>query len=401
MYKKTYFFKLSLCTLLISCSTSKDKFFNKRYHNLNSKYNVIFNAEQALNFGEQLIKENPEQDFGKIIDVEPLGKFDKNSERSQGIPSFTLAEKKATKAIQKHSMNFNGKQKNSQIQRAYFILGKARYFDLRFSPAIDAFEYIMRIYDDKEIFLKAKLWKEKSNIRLNNNQVAIKNLKLLLSETVKFREIYSEINASIAHAFLNIKQQDSARIYISNASRYSKNNEKKARYSFIHGQLLEKINLLDSAQKVYQSILDLGRKTPRLFWIHSKLNFLKIQISKSQINPIPITRKLKKNYENFPYLHLIDQFEARYYINKGFDSLGVSSYKKSLRTNSADIITKKSNYRELSNFYLKKGDFIKSGSYLDSIIQLMDGDSFVKKMTERERRGLDRIIVLEKKNKKQ
>ena len=397
MYKKTYFFKLSLCTLLISCSTSKDKFFNKRYHNLNSKYNVIFNAEQALNFGEQLIKENPEQDFGKIIDVEPLGKFDKNSERSQGIPSFTLAEKKATKAIQKHSMNFNGKQKNSQIQRAYFILGKARYFDLRFSPAIDAFEYIMRIYDDKEIFLKAKLWKEKSNIRLNNNQVAIKNLKLLLSETVKFREIYSEINASIAHAFLNIKQQDSARIYISNASRYSKNNEKKARYSFIHGQLLEKINLLDSAQKVYQSILDLGRKTPRLFWIHSKLNFLKIQISKSQINPIPTTRKLKKNYENFPYLHLIDQFEARYYINKGFDSLGVSSYKKSLRTNSADIITKKSNYRELSNFYLKKGDFIKSGSYLDSIIQLMDGDSFVKKMTERERRGLDRIIVLEKK----
>ena len=70
MYKKTYFFKLSLCTLLISCSTSKDKFFNKRYHNLNSKYNVIFNAEQALNFGEQLIKENPEQDFGKIIDVD-------------------------------------------------------------------------------------------------------------------------------------------------------------------------------------------------------------------------------------------------------------------------------------------------------------------------------------------
>ena len=132
----------------------------------------------------------------------------------------------------------------------------------------------MRIYDDKEIFLKAKLWKEKSNIRLNNNQVAIKNLKLLLSETVKFREIYSEINASIAHAFLNIKQQDSARIYISNASRYSKNNEKKARYSFIHGQLLEKINLLDSAQKVYQSILDLEENSKAF------LDSLKVKLSK-------------------------------------------------------------------------------------------------------------------------
>ena len=46
-------------------------------------------------------------------------------------------------------MNFNGLQKNSQIQKAYY-LGKARYFDLRFSPALEAFEYVLKIYDDKE-----------------------------------------------------------------------------------------------------------------------------------------------------------------------------------------------------------------------------------------------------------
>ena len=35
----------------------------------------------------------------------------------------------------------------------------------------------------------------------------------------------------------------------------------KARYLFIHGQLLEKINFLDSAQKVYNSIIELGEKS--------------------------------------------------------------------------------------------------------------------------------------------
>ena len=395
MYIRFYFFQFFLISFLLGCSTSKDKFLNKQYHKINSKYNVIFNAEQALNFGTLLIEQNTEEDFSKIISIEPLGLFNENLERSQKIPSFSLAEEKATKAIQKHSMNFKGLQKNSQIQKAYLLLGKARYFDLRFSPALEAFEYVLKIYDNKEMALEAKLWREKSNIRLNNNKIAIKNLRLLLPQAFKFQKIYSEINASLAHAYLNIKKEDSARFFISKASEFSKNKDKKARYSFIHGQLLEKDNLLDSAQKVYNSVLDLGRKTPRLFWIHSKLKTLKIQTLQIEINPIKITRKLERNYENFPYLHLIDQFKGRYYFDVGFDSLAILSYNKSLRSKNTDLNTKKSNYRELSDYFFKKGIFIKSGAYLDSLIQLLGKKSFIKKMTERERRGLDRIINLE------
>ena len=245
----------------------------------------------------------------------------------------------------------------------------------------------MKIYDNKEMALEAKLWREKSNIRLNNNKIAIKNLRLLLPQAFKFQKIYSEINASLAHAYLNIKKEDSARFFISKASAFSKNDDKKARYLFIRAQLLEKINLLDSAQIVYNSILGLGRKIPRLFWIHSKLNALKIETAQLEINPITETRKLKRNYQNFPYLHLIEQFEGRYYIDNDFDSLGISSYNKSLRSKGLDIITRKSNYRELSDYFFKKGTFIKSGAYLDSLIQLMDKNSFSSKMTKRERKG--------------
>ena len=69
----------------------------------------------------------------------------------------------------------------------------------------------------------------------------------------------------MAQAYLNNKNQDSARFFISKAGAFSKNNDKKARYLFIHGQLLEKINLLDSAQKVYNSIIELGRKSLDFF----------------------------------------------------------------------------------------------------------------------------------------
>jgi hypothetical protein len=56
-----------------------------------------------------------------------------------------LAETKATKAIQKHSMNIDGRERN-QIDEAYLLLGKARYYDQRFIPALDAFNYILYKY---------------------------------------------------------------------------------------------------------------------------------------------------------------------------------------------------------------------------------------------------------------
>jgi hypothetical protein len=55
-----------------------------------------------------------------------------------------LAETKA-KTIQKHSMNIDGTEKNYQIDEAYLLLGKARYYDQRFIPALDAFNYIYKI----------------------------------------------------------------------------------------------------------------------------------------------------------------------------------------------------------------------------------------------------------------
>jgi hypothetical protein len=63
-----------------------------------------------------------------------------------------LAETKATKAIQKHSMNIDGRERNFQIDEAYLLLGKARYYDQRFIPALDAFNYILYKYPNSNIY---------------------------------------------------------------------------------------------------------------------------------------------------------------------------------------------------------------------------------------------------------
>ena len=73
--------------------------------------------------------------------------------------------------------------------------------------------------------------------------------------------LYSEVNATVAQAYLNLKNEDSARVYISRAALAEKDRTAKARYRYIEAQLLEKAQLLDSARQAFQSIVDWKRKS--------------------------------------------------------------------------------------------------------------------------------------------
>jgi hypothetical protein len=57
--------------------------------------------------------------------------------------NFSRGEEKAVIAVQKHSMPFGNEQRNQQIDEAYMLLGKARYYNGRYLQALDAFNYII------------------------------------------------------------------------------------------------------------------------------------------------------------------------------------------------------------------------------------------------------------------
>ena len=118
---------------------------------------------------------------------------------------FDRAEEKAVKAIQKHGMNIEGKEKNYQIDEAYLLLGKARYFDQRFVPALAAFNNIMNKYPTSDKINQVKIWREKANMRLDNNEVAIKKLKRLLYEEELEDQDLADATATLAQGYINLK----------------------------------------------------------------------------------------------------------------------------------------------------------------------------------------------------
>ena len=385
-----------LWVIVFGCSTQKNNFVNREYHALNTKFNVVFNGKEALSIGKAILYQNLEDDFLNILPVEPILLAGEDQENNASIPSFSIAEEKAVKAIQKHSMNIEGKQRNRQIQEAYLLLGKARYYDRRFLPALEAFNFLLEEYGGQEAFYEGKLWREKTNLRLKNDEFAITNLKPYANQIPFGQKLYAEYNATVAQGYINLKEEDSARVYISRAALAEKKKVTKARYRYIEAQLLERANLIDSAQRAYQSIVNWNRKAPRIFWMQAKLQSIRLRAVIDSVSPLPSLDRLSKRFENQPYLHLIHQQEARYLLSLDQDSLALEYYNKSLKSVYIDPATQRANYRELADYNFSQGNYVKTGSYLDSLVGQIPEEGRLKKTIQREREGLEDVITLEK-----
>ncbi len=86
-----------------SCSRKKDKFLNRAWHSVNTKYNVLFNGNVALESGLNSVNTSFKDNYWDILPVERLQISDDfQSDTDAKDPNFERAEEKAVKAIQKH-----------------------------------------------------------------------------------------------------------------------------------------------------------------------------------------------------------------------------------------------------------------------------------------------------------
>ncbi|MDO7715387.1 MAG: hypothetical protein MUP87_02505, partial [Flavobacteriaceae bacterium] len=162
------FFALLFC----GCSTKKDRFINREWHALNSKFNVVFNGEMAFQQAWDGLQDGYQENFWEPLPIERFTPKYTNQPASVNVQSpFALAEQKAAKAIAKHDMVIKGEEKNDQMVAAYALLGRARYYDQRFVPALEAFNYIIRRYPASNKLNKVRVWKEKTNLRLGNEAI--------------------------------------------------------------------------------------------------------------------------------------------------------------------------------------------------------------------------------------
>ena len=380
------------------CSRKKDKFINRSWHSLNTKYNILYNGEIALESGKTEINTAYTDNYWEILPIERLQVTDEIvlGDKAQN-PNFERAEDKAVKAIQTHGMNIRGKEKNPQIDESYILLGKARYFDNRFIPALEAFNYILFKYPASSNVNLAKIWRAKTNLRLENEGLAIDNLKELIGLNILSDKDKVAAASALAQAYITTKAIDSAITQLQLASELTKNNEELGRLRFIEGQLYNFLGVKDSANIAFDKVISLKRKTPRIYMISAHLEKIKNFdfINGDKLTLELFLESLETNRENRPFLDKIYHQIANYHIKNNKDSLGVAYYNKSLRTDSKDTHLTALNYRILADLNFDYSEYSLAGSYYDSTLLSLKKNSKSFRVIKRKRENLEDVIYYE------
>ena len=287
------------------------------------------------------------------------------------------------------------RERNSQIDNAYLLLGKSRYYSKRFVPALEAFNFVILNYPNANLINETRIWQAKTLVRLQNEEQAIDNLKNLLKDEELTAEIKESAHTAIAMAYVKSDSIQQVINHLNKAVVTNNNSEQTARNLFVLGQIYRENKFIDSSNISFQKVIDF-KKSPFKYKIHAHIEKAKNVSNKEEaLIIVEVLNKLIKDRDNRPYL------DELYYqlgnIEKANNlERAIEYYKKSLKSSKSNNLQKELTYQTIGNLYFDKAEFTTAGAYYDSILKITKEENTkrIRRLT-RKRNNLNEVIFYE------
>lgn len=396
-YFITYIYLVVIATLFLNaCTPNANTYYNRQMQPIVTKYNVLFNGEEAFDAGLKELQEQYQDDFSQILPVEPIQMSGKIQLDGVENPLFERAEEKAIKTIQLHSMVYNGVQRNYKIDDAYILLGKARYYNERFLPALEAFNHLLTNYGKSERIPEANVWAQKTNLRIGNDRLAIEKLNKLLKEEKLRRKDKAEAYATLGQAYINQENFSDAAEALYLAGKYTPSKPLRGRYFFIAAQLYEKQREKDSAVVAYEKVIRLNWKIPRRLWVEAHAGRVRNKtFSPEEKNDfLEYLTRLENRYEHKNYLDVLF-FQHAVLLEEQNKNGAIGFYKKSLKHNDQNTPLKAQTHERLADLSFEKKDYIQAYHHLDSTLAYIPENTLKRLYVQRKKDNLAKITELE------
>ncbi len=158
--------RLGLCLAgllcLAACSTKKNNFFTRNYHNLTSYYNVYWNGVEALKEVEDVIKEQVTENY---YDVLPVLKTVTDRDTALTSPYTDRVIEKAMLAVKKHSIVERGVEYVKFIDDAYLLMAQGFFYQRDFSRTRTVLNMVMSDFPKNPERFDAMLWSARTYIQ--------------------------------------------------------------------------------------------------------------------------------------------------------------------------------------------------------------------------------------------
>lgn len=375
MKKKTFgVFKILVILLsaltLASCSTKKNKWNRRAWHNMTSHYNVWWNGNQSIKEGEQALRETVIDDYTKTLPVYNYGT--KENAIAQNSKFDRTIEKSAI-CIQKHSMRFGGKEYVRWIDDAFIDMAKAQFYKQEFVPARRTFDYTMMNYPTSKDRYTATLWLAKTYIATKQFEKAEALLQSLLVTSASGEKLpkYVKNNLDLVYAdfYIATGRENEAIKYLRSALFTAKGKYDKSRAMFILGQIYANQREYDKAKEQFENVI---KKHPEyIMTFESRMNIARCSANSDTTEVLKMLRKMLKDTKNDEYKDRIYYAMSDVVLRENNEPEAIKYLRLSVANSTTNINQKIKSSMEVADMLFSNSDYELSQAYFDTAVMSM------------------------------
>ena len=255
---------------MISCSTQKNTWASRSFHQTKVKYNILYNGNIAYEEGLKAIRDANEDDYSRVLNLYPVSNH-KAAEASASQMDKTI--EKCRKCIKLHSIKAKPKRDpkrardpkyklwleseefNAEMYRAWLRLGEAEFHKGDFLGSVSTFNYVARHYsNDPNIVAQCQLWIARAYAEMGWQYEAEDMLNRVQVDALsrKHARLYSAVKADV---LMHGGQYRAALPFVKIATPYEKRKIYRPRFAYVMGQLYEMEGNKNDAIHAYKSVI--------------------------------------------------------------------------------------------------------------------------------------------------
>ncbi len=358
---------LSVVVIQFGCSTQKNSFVNRTWHNVNAKYNGYWNARESYNDGVKRLDGLHSDNYEEILSIFRYGtEQDAASVRS----NMEVTYEKASLVIRRHSMDIRGVEYNKWIDESYFLIARSHFFKRDYTLAILTFEYIIRRYDTKRRF-DSKVWIAKSyheQERLEQARRTLEDIESDYEEGLLTRETTALFRKTYADHFKRQEQYARAAAQLEKGIPYMDRRSDKVRYTFIQAQLYHHSEDYARAQQAYARVLEMRPDYQMAFQTRIGMAMAYDPAVGGGTGIRNELMSMLSDDRNRVFRDQIYYALAQLSMREGNKAEGIRLFTKSYEASIDNNLQKALAFLRLGEIYFDEPDYLQAGNYYDSTI---------------------------------
>ena len=382
--RNRFFLYAAIILLLLffsACSTQKNTWGSRHYHDLTTRYNIHFNGHEAYKQGMKQLQGAHRDDYTKLIPIYLVSNH-KNAESTASNMDRSI--EKCQKAIKKHSIRVKPDKKpnsrssaekkrfyskeefNPFMDEVFMLMANSQFHKGDFLSASSTCSYIIRHFStDKLLCDKAGILRARAYTELEWYYDAENVLKSLNKEGFT-PSLNTEFSSAYADFLIRKKDYSEAIPFLEIAVQKARKKIEKYRWSYLLGQLYQETGKITPAYKIYSSIP--GMNPPYEMELSARIRQTEVYPGINPQKPLKKLTKLSRSSKNKEYLDQIYYALGNLYFAAKDTAKAIKSYHTALEKSTQNGPHKLKAFLALGDFYYKTENFIQADScYAESI----------------------------------